>query len=826
MAKRTRFSLVALFLLLLPLQGGAQPDPGPTGDVDLEPLRPADTSSPRDTLRSFLTNANVTIEARRAGTPSAAAFRAFRRAVETLDLSTTPDGDSWMVRNLRTALLQEVLARVELPPYEQIPGDREVAEGGLTRWTIPNTRITIEQIEHGPRQGEFLFSAETLEQIDGLYRQAKHLPYQLGATVGIYEDLVGFATATGTVTRESELRRRLRPVDVSNPRSTFEGFLSGVNSAYALVMEADAALKATPPTLTRGEAREIEAKAANLLQRAASAFDLSQVPEALRHDVGMETALQLKEILDRMLAPPLDAIPNAQMVAAARTALLGSFVRVAGPLRWRLSNTAIEIEEILEGERAGQFLFSAASVRGMSDYYEQVRELPYRPARFGGTELEYESPELSPGFYEYYISTPGHLIPHAYLLGGVIDDLPDGLKVLYGEQTLWQWIGLLLCLLVVFVGAAVVFRVFRFLAEGRPPPLDRWLPILPPVIAAILVIVVVDFADTELNITGDVLAAVRTGGEVIVLALSAWAVFLLFTALAETWIASPRTPDRGIDASLVRIGARVLGIVIAAGIVVAGVRELGVDMLPLIAGLGVGGLAVALAAQKAIANFIGSLILFVNKPIREGDFCRYGDQIGTVEEIGLIATRIRSLERTLVTVPNAQFSEMQLDNFTARDQRLFKTVLNLRYETTPDQLRYILAGLRTLLLGHPKVTPDPARVRFVGMGAYSLDLEIFAYLRCQDQNTFLAIQEDLLLRMIDIVNESGAGLAFPSQMTYVGPDTGLSEERGREVEARVQQWRAEGQLPFPEFEEALRREKIDVLDYPAEGSAGYVPGGA
>ncbi len=813
--------LILLLLILLPMQSAAQQGPNPQGDFDPKPLSPADTSSPRDTLRSFLTNANQTIEARRKGMLSAADFRAFRRAVATLDFSTTPDGDSWTVRNLRAALLQEVLARVALPPYEQIPGDREVAEGNLVRWTIPNSRITIARIEHGPREGEFLFSAETLEQIDGFYRQAKHLPYQPGAIVGVYEEQR--RSTTGAVTQEAELRKRLRPVDVSNPRSTFEGFLLAVNSSYALVMEADAALKATPPTLTRDEAREIEAKAANLLQRAASALDLSQVPEALRHDVGMETALQLKEILDRMLPPPLDAIPNAQMVAAARTAPLGSFFRVAGPLRWRLSNTAIEIQEIQEGERAGQFLFSTASVREMSDYYEQVRRLPYRPTRFGGTELEYQSPELSPGFYEYYISTPGHLIPRAYFLGGVIDDLPDGLKVLYGEQTLWQWIGLLLCLLVVFVGAAVVFRVFRLLAEGRQPPLDRWLPILPPVIVAILVIVIVDFVDTELNITGDVLAASRTGGEVIVLALSAWAVLVLFTALAETWIASPRTPDRGIDASLMRIGARVLGIVIAAGIVVAGVRELGVDMLPLIAGLGVGGLAVALAAQKTIANFIGSMILFVNRPVREGDFCRYGDQIGTVEEIGLIATRIRSLERTLVTVPNAQFSEMQLDNFMARDRRLFKTVLNLRYETTPDQLRYILAELRTLLLGHPKVTPDPARVRFVGMGTYSLDVEIFAYLRCQDQNAFLAIQEDLLLRMIDIVNESGTGFAFPSQTTYVGHDGGVDAERGRRAETRVQQWRSEGQLPFPEFDEAMRRERTDVLDYPAEGSTGYAP---
>ena len=105
----------------------------------------------------------------------------------------------------------------------------------------------------------------------------------------------------------------------------------------------------------------------------------------------------------------------------------------------------------------------------------------------------------------------------------------------------------------------------------------------------------------------------------------------------------------------------------------------------------------------------------------------------------------------MVTVPNAEFAQMKLDNFTLRDRRLLRTTLQLRYETTPDQLRYILAKLRELLLGHPMVTLDPARVRFVGYGAYSLDVEIFAYLRCRDQNTFLAMQEDVLLRMADII---------------------------------------------------------------------------
>jgi len=207
-------------------------------------------------------------------------------------------------------------------------------------------------------------------------------------------------------------------------------------------------------------------------------------------------------------------------------------------------------------------------------------------------------------------------------------------------------------------------------------------------------------------------AAIKAASAAIVFVMTAWAIFAFCKAVAETVIATPRISDESIDASLLRIGARVIGFLIATWIIVDGAQELGADVLPLVAGLGIGGLAVALAARTTIANFIGSLVLFANRPVRVGDLCRYGDQIGTVESIGFLSTRIRSLERTIVTVPNAEFSEMKLDNLTARDQRLLKTVLQLRYETTPEQLRHVLAKLRELLRSHPKVTPDPTRVRW------------------------------------------------------------------------------------------------------------------
>lgn len=297
-------------------------------------------------------------------------------------------------------------------------------------------------------------------------------------------------------------------------------------------------------------------------------------------------------------------------------------------------------------------------------------------------------------------------------------------------------------------------------------------------------------------------------------ALAVWGLFRLAVAVSESIIASPRTPDVGFNANLIRLGARIVGFLVGVWIVVAVVQDLGVDLLPLIAGLGVGGLAIALAAQRTFANFIGGFILYLNRPVRVGDFCLYGDgKMGTVEEIGLLSTRIRTLERSIITIPNADFSEYEIDNLATRDQRRFKTVLQLRYETSPRQLRYLIAKLRELLANHPKVEPEP-RVRFIELGEYSLDVEINAYLGCQDQNDYLAIREDILMQIVDLVAEAGTEFAFPSAVEYQADATEMDAERGREAEAQVDKWWAEGRLAPPGFKQS-RPEQSD-------GTSGYL----
>jgi len=219
---------------------------------------------------------------------------------------------------------------------------------------------------------------------------------------------------------------------------------------------------------------------------------------------------------------------------------------------------------------------------------------------------------------------------------------------------------------------------------------------------------------------------------------------------------------------------RAVKVLLVVLFVAALLRSFGVDVTAGLAALGVGGLAIALGAQKLFENLIGSLTLIVDRPVRIGDFCRFGTTLGTVEEIGIRSTRIRTLDRTLLTVPNGEFASLHIENFTHRDRYWFHPILNLRYETTPAQMRLVLDKLRTMLAAHGKVDPASARVRLIGLSAYSLDVEIFAYVTGRDYNDFLATQEELLLDCMTVVDACGTGFAFPSQTLYLGRDGGIA----------------------------------------------------
>ncbi len=251
--------------------------------------------------------------------------------------------------------------------------------------------------------------------------------------------------------------------------------------------------------------------------------------------------------------------------------------------------------------------------------------------------------------------------------------------------------------------------------------------------------------------------------------------------------------------TLMVLGERLLSALVVVVAVLSILAILGFHLTTVLAGLGIGGISIAFAAQKTLENLFGGISVLADEVIRVGDYCRFGDRTGTVEDISLRSTRVRTDARTQLSIPNGTLATMSIENFTRRDKILFNPVLAIRYETTPDQLRFLLAEIRRMLYEHPRVESASASIRVANFDSSALRLEIVSYVLTRDSNEFIAIREDLLLRIMDIVEKSGSGFAFPSQTVYFSRDSGLDEKKVAAAEEQVRQWRDQHKLPFPDF---------------------------
>ena len=556
----------------------------------------------------------------------------------------------------------------------------------------------------------------------------------------------------------------LAPPDTSSPRATLQSF-QGTMGDMARLLREDIHLN-NEGAIRRNDIQE---------DLAARCLDMSQVPRERMDDIGTESTAMLQEILDRIEIPPYEDIPDAAAVKADKL------------FRWTIPKTEITIARVKEGPREGEWLFSPATVARLPMFYEKVKDLPFRPDAVAG--------RIAPhgGLYQHTVLFPEPSFPSEW-----IDGLPAWARTVYIGLSFWKWVGIVVVLFAGSLSFALILWVSRRLSQRAD--IDEthvhWLNILPPVSGVVIALLADELIDEQIDATGLADAILETGLLAIALIFGAWAIFSLGGIGGQLLIRYLRLRREGGKASMLAISMRIVSLVVAFWVLLAGVERLGLSVIPMLAGLGVGGFAIALAVRPTLENLIGGFLLFSDKPVRVGDFCRFGEQVGSVDKIGLRSTRIRTLEDTTVIVPNAEFAQLQLENISIRNKTLFRVTLGLRYETTSEQLRYVLANLREMLLGHPKVSSENLRVRFGRFGDYSLDLEIFAYILTNDWPEYCAIREDLNLRIMDIVKEAGTGFAFPSQTAYFTQDSGLDAERSRQAEAQVEDWRVKGKLPF------------------------------
>jgi MscS family membrane protein len=518
-------------------------------------------------------------------------------------------------------------------------------------------------------------------------------------------------------------------------------------------------------------------------------LDLSSVPSASRREVGTDTIAYLLDIFGRIELPKLDSVPGEEALADE-----------AAPAQWRIPRTPIRIAGITEGPREGEFLFSERTVQVAPRFYRGIQSQPLQ-SRLGIKSWSRTIPQIT-----------GPMVP-----AGVLAVMPDALKRVWLDTPIWK---VLAVLVLIILSALLVVLLHRAINRGETDDRLGFLlrRALTPIAILVVDLTLTPIIEHEINVSGRFSAIVDTATILVIYAAAVWLFWLVALAIFERIIVFRDLPRESFNSHLLRLGGKTLGVAGGVIIVGAGAQELGLPLYSVVAGLGIGGLAVALAIRPTLENLIGGIILYADRPVRVGDFCSFGDKTGTIESIGIRSTKLRARDRTLITVPNAALADMQLINWAKCDSMLITTTIGLRYETATDQLRYIMVKFREMLHAHPKIDPDTVRVRFSGYGASSLDIGVRVHALTREWNEFHAIREDIFLRMKDIVEESGSGFAFPSQTLYMGRDDGLDRERSETAVQEVKSWRRAGKLPFPR----LAADKIDqlegTLDYPPRGS--------
>jgi MscS family membrane protein len=246
-----------------------------------------------------------------------------------------------------------------------------------------------------------------------------------------------------------------------------------------------------------------------------------------------------------------------------------------------------------------------------------------------------------------------------------------------------------------------------------------------------------------------------------------------------------RTRQRGGGESILVMMQRITRIVMLIIAFVAAMALFGVNVKTTLAGLGVGGLAVALGAQKTLENIVGGVSLLMDKAVHVGDFCQIGGRLGTVEDIGLRSLRLRTLDQNLLVVPNGLLAQMQFENMKARPKLLIDQNFSLRIETTVAQLRYVLDRMQSMLDEHPSIESGTSRIRVNDFAGAAFELELFAYAKTGDWMQFTAIRQDVILKIAEIVEASGTRLAAPTQLTYLSTDTGVNAGKANGIVRRV-----------------------------------------
>jgi len=566
----------------------------------------------------------------------------------------------------------------------------------------------------------------------------------------------------------------LRPADTSSPRATLQGFIETMDDIYLRMNDIIRGYAASDRLYLSPEERRNQIENLRNAPKAIQDLDVSDILPVLKNSVSAERVIQLKEILDRIPLPAFEDIPDRE--AMARTS----------SKRWRLPGTEIDIVLIEQGPRTGEYLVSAETVDRLPEFYGRVKKLPYKPGPANQLAAAYRalSSDRASTIYEAYSSSPVALesvVPTRWMVS-----FPGWATARFGEVAAWQWLmltlGLLVCALFIFG----VYRLARRLAARHEEESGAsWHTLLTPLAIILVMAFLVPVLCIIFRIGGNpriVIAFVQTSATFLT---AAWLSMIGANILADMIVASEHLTRRSLDSQLIRLGMRFAGILVAIGFLIRGADELGFPAYSVLAGLGVGGLAVALAARDSLANLLGSMLIMFEKPFRVGHLIRVAGSEGTVEDVGFRSTRIRTADNSLISIPNNSVVNATVENLSLRPMRRQRFFVQITYDTPREKVEALADGIKQLIADNPLTNKTNFQVRFNNFSESSLDILVIFHLNVEDYTTELKEREEILLQIMDLATEIGVDFAFPTRTLYVETPSEAAESENADILRKV-----------------------------------------
>ena len=540
----------------------------------------------------------------------------------------------------------------------------------------------------------------------------------------------------------------LKTPNVSSPRATLFSFIDNMNASYELLMEAHQENIESSGMYIHDRVKPKKLEAERYFEKATYSLDLSSFPPSLRKYLGYSAPIMLKEILDRIDLPNPEDVPDAASLDSIQDA--GSELSF-----YTIPNTEITLVRINKGFQQGKYLFSEESISRLDEFYTKSKHLPYRT-----------DTNTSEGFYTFYANTPGKLLPPKWSTF-----LPEWMTQEVLSQTIWQWIFLVgyFTLSLIFLGV-----IYNFLILPNSENINLRRTIFLIIVLALTLILSVLISD-RINITGRLLLALK-----IVLSSVFWLIlallsFNLVVAFSKYLVKMKHVDKIGIEATYTRAVFMIVAILVASSILLYGLSELGIASVSLITGVGIGGIAIALAARSTLENVIASFTIFADKPYRVGDRVKIMEHNGTVESIGIRSTQIRLLTGPVVSIPNEKMASIEIENIQQRPFLRREFDIRIKYESSKDIVEKSVRLIKEVLAVpniegdeyHPNLAinnPEyPPRVYFNQINDDSFNIYIIYWHFPPVHWEYMAHAESINFEIIRKLKEANIEFAFPTQ---------------------------------------------------------------